>query len=170
MKLKNPFRKKQQTMFADPSQNPLAETICFTTEATILGETQPLTFRWIKNSEGSIKGAQSAFQYHGDRVPLIVSAPKNADFSLGINIGISKELVLKLKRELAQLQAKGAVSEATSLMYVQDFNGVLLWRKAGSKPVNNNVEYWKSLIRTNTQLLIDDFVAFMPSVMEIYGE
>lgn len=168
MKLKDLFR-KHDTKQHDPQKNPLAEKTFLTESVIILGETQEIAYRWIKNANGHTKGAQGFFYYRDTKIPLIASSPRSDTFTLGITIGISQELTPRLKRELQRLKEEETLSHDTFLTYVKDFDGVILWRKNGSKPINNNLEYWKAMIRNTTQPLIDDFSAFMPCVAEIYG-
>ena len=155
---------------SNPHDNPYYEAVCARVPAVIEGEETVIEFRWIKNKDAKIKGAQAGFLHQGEQVPVVVSSPESDSFSLGINIGFSKILYPSLCEELHRLQEEGLVTSKALLGYNGTTNQAILYRKAGSKMTKGDISKWRDCLRGNLQFLIDDFEAIVPFVMRCFGE
>lgn len=170
-KLKQVFNsRKSQVSVASPQENPLEEKVCATIPVVIDGQDTQLVFRWILNAAGQIKGAKTTFTYRGETIPVITSSPQHESFSMGVNIGMHESLMPKFRDELARLQEEGAISAKAKLSYNADTKQAILFRRSDAKISKGDTLRWRNVVQGNSQALVDDFIALMPFIMNIYGE
>lgn len=170
-KLKQVFnQRKSKVEVSDPQSNPLEEKVCATIPVVIDEQDEQLVYRWILNAQGEVKGAKTTFKYRGETIPVVTSSPTHESFSMGVNIGLHESLLPKLRDELARLQEKGEVSAKAKLSYNAETKQAILFRRSDAHIPKGDTLRWRTVVQGNSQALVDDFIALMPFIMNIYGE
>ena len=152
----------------DPNTNPYAEKLLHTVPVVIYGEEVQLQIREIRNQQAQVMGAQAMFNCQGEKIPVIISSPKNESFSAGVNIALPKEVMSDFKEELKRLQESGEATAEARLSYNPETKNAILFRRAAEK--TNSLQLWRKACDDNIQLLADDLMACMPFILHIYGE
>lgn len=153
----------------DPKHNPYKENILLTVTVDTPEGEKALTIREIRNKQAQVMGAQAVLEYRNEKIPVVISSPHAENFSCGVNIGMHKSIMDDFKAELKRLQDEGLASPAAKLSYNPDTRTAILFRRSNSMP-GGNIQRWKDICKGSMQPLVDDFLAVLPFVMNIYGE
>lgn len=162
-------KKKESVLVESPKDNPFHEAECARVNVSAGGEENAVVFRWIKNSKAEIKGAQAAFPYDGSKVPVTVSSPSSASFSIGVNIAFPQEKLPRLREELDRLKREELVSPSASIGYNVATSQAILFRRSPMRKGKEDLSEWQTALEQNLQILVDDFEAVFPFVMRCFG-